>query len=175
MLSDLGYVEIGMDHFALTSDALCASSINGKLHRNFMGYTAQKTSLMIGLGMSAISDSWGAFAQNVKTVKEYQNLVDQGEIPVFRGHILTHQDLEIRKHILNLMCRFETSWDFNSMEPDLEETLLKELEEDHLIEIASNGVKVFEQGKPFVRNVCMAFDVYLQQKRTSERLFSLTV
>ncbi len=175
MLFDLGYVEIGMDHFALTSDELYTSSINGKLHRNFMGYTAQKTSLMIGLGMSAISDSWGAFAQNVKTVKEYQTLVDQGEIPVFRGHILTQQDLEIRKHILNLMCRFETSWDLGFEEDILDETLLKELEEDNLIGLTPNGVEIFEEGKPFVRNVCMTFDVYLQQKRTREKLFSLTV
>lgn len=175
MLSDLGYIEIGMDHFALTSDELYKSSVNGKLHRNFMGYSAQKTSLMIGLGMSAISDSWGAFAQNVKTVKEYQSLVDQDEIPVFRGHILTKQDLQIRKHILNLMCRFETSWDFDSEEPVLDYILLKELKEDNLIRLTSNGVEIFEQGKPFVRNVCMAFDGYLQQKKAGEKLFSLTV
>lgn len=175
LLAELGYVEIGMDHFALTSDDLYTSSINGKLHRNFMGYTAQKTSLMIGLGMSAISDSWGAFAQNVKTVREYQSLVHQGEIPVFRGHILTPQDLVIRKHILNLMCQFETSWDFGSDQPTLDADLLKEIEADNLIGFTSNKVEIFEQGKPFVRNVCMAFDTYLQQKKTKEKLFSLTV
>jgi oxygen-independent coproporphyrinogen-3 oxidase len=175
LLVELGYVEIGMDHFALTSDDLYTSSINGKLHRNFMGYTAQKTSLMIGLGMSAISDSWGAFAQNVKTVKEYQSLVHQGEIPVFRGHILTQQDLKIRKHILNLMCRFETSWDVGSEQPILDADLLKQIEADNLIEFTANRVEILELGKTFVRNVCMAFDAYLQQKKTKEKLFSLTV
>jgi len=175
MLSDLGYVEIGMDHFALPSDELYKSSVNGKLHRNFMGYTAQKTSLMIGLGMSAISDSWGAFAQNVKTVKEYQSLVNQGEISVFRGHILTHEDLRIRKHILNLMCQFETNWEIDSEEPILDEALLQELEQDDLIGLSYKGLEVFEQGKPFVRNICMVFDVYLKQKKTKEKLFSLTV
>lgn len=175
MLSELGYIEIGMDHFALPSDELYKSFLNGKLHRNFMGYTAQKTSLMIGLGMSAISDSWGAFAQNVKTVKEYQNLVNNGEIPVFKGHILTDQDLSIRKHILNLMCQFETNWKIDSEELILDEVLLQELEQDELIGLSFKGLEVFEQGKPFVRNVCMAFDAYLQQKKTQEKLFSLTV
>ena len=165
MLGDLGYVEIGMDHFALTSDELYKSAKNGKLHRNFMGYTAQKTSLMIGLGMSSISDSWGAFAQNVKTVKEYQQLVNEGEIPVFRGHILTSEDLNIRKHILNLMCRFETSWDFTSESPLLDEELLAQLEEDGLIGLSYEGLEIFEEGKPFVRNVCMSFDAYLQQRK----------
>lgn len=175
MLSELGYIEIGMDHFALPSDELYTSSLNGKLHRNFMGYTAQKTSLMIGLGMSAISDSWVAFAQNVKTVKEYQNLVNEGEIPVFRGHILTDQDLSIRKHILNLMCQFETHWKIDSEELIVDETLLQELEQDDLIGLSYKGLEVFEQGKPFVRNICMTFDIYLQQKKTQEKLFSLTV
>ena len=73
-----------------------------KLHRNFMGYTAGKTELMIGLGMSSISDSWYAFAQNEKTIEDYTAKVNQGIIPIFRGHLLTKQDLIIRKHILNI-------------------------------------------------------------------------
>ena len=149
MLVELGYIEIGMDHFALTTDELYQSSLNGNLHRNFMGYTAQKTSLMIGLGMSSISDSWGAFAQNVKTVKEYEKLVNEGEIPVFRGHILVDLDLRIRKHILELMCQFETSWDLDSKDSFIDETLLKELEEDDLIGLSHNGLEIFEQGKTF--------------------------
>jgi len=174
LLSELGYIEIGMDHFALPTDSLCKATQSKMLHRNFMGYTAQKTSLMIGLGMSAISDSWTGFSQNVKTVKEYQNLVNQGEIPVFRGHILSEEDLVIRQHILNLMCHFETSWSLFE-ELDLNESLLKELEEDELIGIDAGGVQVYEEGRPFVRNVCMAFDSYLNREKTKEKQFSMTV
>jgi len=175
LLSELGYVEIGMDHFALSTDELYKSSISGKLHRNFMGYTAQKTSLMIGLGMSAISDSWNAFAQNVKSVKEYQNLVNSGEIPVFRGHILSEEDATIRQHILNLMCRFETQWNSEEDNPIINPELLAQMEADGLIQQFSNRLQILEAGQPFVRNVCMAIDTYLPKKETVERRFSLTV
>lgn len=174
MFSELGYVEIGMDHFSLPTDNLCKATKTNQLHRNFMGYTAQKTSLMIGLGMSAISDSWSGFAQNVKTVKEYESLVNAGEIPVFRGHILSEKDLQVREHILNLMCQFETKWQKNE-ELKLDENLLKELEEDQLIGVSSSGVQVFKAGKPFVRNVCMAFDEYLNKNQQKEKRFSMTV
>lgn len=175
LLSELEYVEIGMDHFALRNDELYQSSISGKLHRNFMGYTAQKTSLMIGLGMSAISDSWNGFAQNVKSVKEYQMLVNQGELPVFRGHILSEEDVTIRQHILNLMCRFETQWNSIENNPVVNLDVLDEMEADGLIKQYPNRLQVLDSGKPFVRNVCMTFDSYLQKKTSFERKFSLTV
>jgi oxygen-independent coproporphyrinogen-3 oxidase len=110
LLEEAGYREIGMDHFALENDELYAALRNETLHRNFMGYTASKTQAMIGLGVSAISDSWYGFAQNVKSIEEYQHLVNEGIIPVYRGHILNAEDLKIRRHILNLMCHFSTSW-----------------------------------------------------------------
>ncbi|MEP4946661.1 MAG: oxygen-independent coproporphyrinogen III oxidase, partial [Flavobacteriaceae bacterium] len=110
ILTDSGYVDIGMDHFSLPSDDLYEAMVSGNLHRNFMGYTPSKTKLMIGLGASSISDSWYGFAQNVKGVEEYENLVSNGILPIFRGHILTEEDQIIRKHILNLMCQFETNW-----------------------------------------------------------------
>ena len=108
-LLDNGYVEIGMDHFALPSDTMYNSFINKNLHRNFMGYTASKTQLMIGLGISSISDSWYGFAQNVKSTKEYYEILEQNKIPVYRGHILNQEDLIIRKHILNLMAAASTA------------------------------------------------------------------
>ena len=175
LLSELGYIEIGMDHFSLPTDYLYTSTKAKKLHRNFMGYTAQKTSLMIGLGMSSISDSWTGFAQNVKTVKEYQTLVNKGEIPVFRGHILSEKDRIVRTHILNLMCQFETSWDSTLQELNINNSLLKELEEDQLIIITPQKLKVLEKGQPFIRNVCMAFDAYLNENQTTKERFSLTV
>ncbi|MPT34435.1 MAG: oxygen-independent coproporphyrinogen III oxidase, partial [Flavobacterium sp.] len=110
MLEKNGFHEIGMDHFAIEEDSMYTAFYKGKLHRNFMGYTSSKTQLMIGLGMSSISDSWYAFAQNEKTLEDYYARLEQNELAVFKGHILTDEDLIIRRHILNLMCRFQTSW-----------------------------------------------------------------
>ena len=162
MLLKAGYVEIGMDHFALKSDALYKAQQAGNIHRNFMGYTSSKTDVMIGLGLSAISDSWYGFAQNVKTLKEYYELLRNDTLPVMRGHILNEEDLVIRKHILNLMCNFETSWENkNQFFPELSYVLaqLKELEGDDLIVIKSQKLLVTEKGKAYVRNVCMPFDL----------------
>lgn len=177
-LAENGYHEIGMDHFALKKDSMYQSFKEGKLHRNFMGYTSSKTQLMIGLGVSSISDSWYSFAQNVKTTEEYYDLLDNNKIPVFRGHILTQEDLIIRKHILNLMCKFETFWSndsgyFSELPEVLEQ--LKEMESDELIKITSNALKVTDKGKPFVRNICMSFDLRLKRKIPQTQLFSMTV
>lgn len=180
MFSEQGYVEIGMDHFAKKSDSLYKALESGNLHRNFMGYTAGKTHLMVGLGMSSISDSWYAFAQNVKTVEEYLLKVNNGTIPVFRGHILNKEDLIVRKHILNIMCQFETSWADESMVFDeMEDTLarLHELEADGLIILDTLNKKLFipEHARPFIRNICMAFDRRLIRKTPSTRIFSMTI
>ena len=115
-MEDLGYIEIGMDHFALKSDSMYDSFENGKLHRNFMGYTSSKTQLMIGLGVSSISDSWYSFAQNEKDIAAYYACLERDEIPVVKGHVLSAEDLKIRRHILNLMCTFQTSWAEPSMD-----------------------------------------------------------
>ena len=178
LFSELGYEEIGMDHFALKTDSLYKATVDKTLHRNFMGYTSNKTQLMIGLGMSAISDSWYGFAQNVKTVKEYQKIVNSGVIPVFRGHILSGEDKIIRKHILNIMCNFYTSWDkevtkIKNIEDHL--LLLEELKNDGLVIIDENSLSVPEKARPFVRNICMAFDKKLIKKNNDKKLFSMTI
>lgn len=178
MFSEMGYIEIGMDHFALKSDSLYKAGQAKTLHRNFMGYTANKTLLMVGLGMSSISDSWYGFAQNAKTVKEYTQRVNNGEIPVFRGHILTAEDLLIRKHILNIMCHFTTSWEQQRQRfPELNDTLalLQEMQQDGLVQIADQELFLEEKARPFVRNVCMAFDRRLQRNKPETKLFSLTI
>lgn len=178
LLGELGYVEIGMDHFALPTDSMYKAMESKSLHRNFMGYTAGKTQLMIGLGMSSISDSWYSFAQNVKTVEEYTELVNKSVIPIFRGHLLNQEDLVIRKHILEIMCHFETSWEKEEMKfPELNDCLekLKEMEQDGLVEISENGLKLPEHARPFVRNVCMAFDLRLIRNKPSTRIFSMTI
>lgn len=173
--SKAGYKEIGMDHFSLKSDSLYTALISKKLHRNFMGYTTSATKLLIGLGVSSISDSWDAFAQNSKTVENYYAMIDAGRLPFFRGHLLSSEDLILRKHILNIMCNMETSWmlpeeQCNALYEGL--TRLKEMEEDNLINIEPFHLKIKKGGKPFIRNVCMAFDARLWRKKPQTQLFS---
>lgn len=177
-LESTGYVEIGMDHFALKSDSLYHALETKKLHRNFMGYTSSHTTLLVGLGVSSIGDSWRCFSQNVKKVEEYYNLVDKGEFPLLRGHLLTTEDLILRKHILNIMCKLETSWEkeeeqcealFTGMEK------LKEMESDGLITISPFHLEVTEAGKPFIRNICMALDARLLRNQPKTAIFSQTI
>ena len=178
MFDDLGYVEIGMDHFALKTDSLYKAMINKDLHRNFMGYTHGKTQLMVGLGMSSISDSWYAFAQNVKTVEEYEEIVNNGELPIFRGHVLNEEDLIIRKHILNVMCHFETQWSNEEMKLDVFQNLEKNLSDlvvDGLLTIKDKRLKVNYLGIPFIRNICMKLDAKLQNQEIGEKMFSKTI
>lgn len=172
------YVEIGMDHFALKTDSLYMAEKNGNLHRNFMGYTAGKTHLMVGLGVSSISDAWTAFAQNVKTVEEYYTRIEKNELPIFKGHLLNSEDLMLRQHILNIMCRLTTSWKnkeqqceavYNALE------MLDEMEEDKLLIRKNQSLIVTEKGRSFIRNICMAFDARLHKNKPETTLFSQTV
>ncbi len=177
-LLEYGYHEIGMDHFALAEDSMYQSFKASRLHRNFMGYTASKTQVMIGLGISSISDSWYSFAQNVKTLDEYYASLEQNQIPVVKGHILNQEDLIIRQHILNLMCTFTTSWvepDMQFSEIDAVLAQLKEMQQDGLIKIEDSSVTILEAGKPFVRNICMAFDLRLKRNKPENRIFSMTI
>jgi oxygen-independent coproporphyrinogen-3 oxidase len=177
LLENLGYIEIGMDHFSLPHDDLYKSLISGDIHRNFMGYSSGKTHLMIGLGMSAISDSWYAFAQNEKTVENYTRRVGEGALPIFRGHVLNEEDLIIRKHILNLMCRLETSWNEKTSFPELKKVneTLSEMEKDGLVELHENSIKITEKGRAFTRNVAMAFDLRMMRNKPETRIFSMVV
>lgn len=176
MLMDAGYVEVGMDHFALPEDELNLVARKGQLNRNFMGYTTQSGKQLIGLGVSAISDAWNAFAQNVKTVEGYIAKLEKGILPVFRGHLHTDDDLFYRQHILNIMCKFYTTW---SGEDDLRVRpyllALQEMERDGLVRIVGNRLSVTQKGRPFVRNVCMAFDVRMIEKQPLSEIFSATV
>jgi oxygen-independent coproporphyrinogen-3 oxidase len=143
-----------------------------------MGYSSSKTQLMIGLGVSSISDSWYSFAQNVKKIEEYYELLKNDMLPVFRGHLLTDEDLIIRKHILNLMCQFETKWnDKSNYFKEIPEVLLqlKEMEKDGFLIMIEDGIQVTEAGKPYVRNICMAFDMRLKRKAPETELFSMTI
>ena len=178
MLEKAGYLEVGMDHFALAHDSLSLAMKKKSLHRNFMGYTTQDTKIMIGLGMSSISDSWFGFAQNDKSVEGYTKQVNKGLIPVFRGHLLSDEDLEIRKYILDLMCHFETEIlpqsiifkDFNSIKENLSEMI-----KDGLVTIQGGKINITTNGIPFVRNCCMAFDADLKRSKRKDKMFSQTI
>jgi oxygen-independent coproporphyrinogen-3 oxidase len=174
---DNGYLEIGMDHFALPTDSLSKSMVDKSIHRNFMGYTAGKTELMIGLGMSSISDSWYAFAQNEKSIETYTEKVNQGVIPIFRGHLLTETDLVIRKHILDLMCHLETEWNDGISSKGKSNIILRlqEILDDGLIEVSNDKIVIKEEGRMFIRNICMAFDLRLINNRPETRIFSMTI
>lgn len=178
MLEAAGYIEIGMDHFALPGDSLWQASVAGTLHRNFMGYTPCSVSPLIGLGVSSISDSWDVFVQNEKQLETYEARLAQGELPIFRGHQLSHEDSVLRKHILNLMTRFETEWESPELYvPHLDSIAakLEELQRDGLVKLRANRCEITHQGKTFLRNICMGFDARLARQSPSTQLFSQTI
>jgi oxygen-independent coproporphyrinogen-3 oxidase len=173
-----GYIAIGMDHFALPTDNLAKAFNEKRLHRNFMGYTTQTTKFLLGLGMSAISDSWTGFAQNEKNVEAYQEQIKRGELAVFRGHLLSDVELEIRSYILDIMCHFETRFRTDSQHQDTHRFIREKLQPliaDELLELDEETVKLTAKGKPFIRNICMAFDLDLHGYEGNKPLFSATI
>lgn len=175
LLKAAGYVEIGMDHFALPDDELTVAYRSGNLHRNFMGYTTQPSKLMVGLGVSSIGDTWTGFGQNVKTVEEYMSRVKEGRFPIFRGHIQTEEDLLIRQLVLDIMCHFKAELPSIELSSETTNRQLLELENDHLILRSANQLKVTKQGRPFVRNICMALDQRLLRNNPNTQVFSMTI
>jgi oxygen-independent coproporphyrinogen III oxidase len=165
-----GYNDIGMDHFALPEDDLYKAWKEGWLHRNFMGYTTQRTNMLIGLGVSSISDAGVAFAQNHKTLGEYYQGIENNELPVTKGYFLDQQDMSLRKHILNISCQSHTS--FSPADRQLLNAYsfgeLKKLQEDHLVTWNETGVNVTELGRHFIRNICKAFDLHLLQSEAAK-------
>ncbi len=174
MLLEAGYVEIGMDHFALPTDELAISAREGTLHRNFMGYTELRTDVLLGLGLSSISETPDCFHQNEKVLPVYEREIDQGNIPTFRGHLLSVSDQAHREQILNLMTRFEV--EFSSPEQREEvRAFLREILDDGCALIQDNRIVVTDRGRPFLRNICMAFDERLRAKQPEARVFSQSV
>lgn len=178
MLMLAGYIPIGMDHFALPGDPLLIAAENGKLNRNFMGYTTTNSKLIIGLGASAISDGWGAFAQNEKTVEAYEALVHANKLPVINGHLLSEDDLLIRRYILDLMCRHQVLLDHPGSDPTWIPNVKERLQQmvaDGLVEIDENLVTITDAGRSFVRNICAAFDARLHAAKSSGNIFSKAI
>lgn len=168
-----GYVYIGMDHFALPGDALAIAKRQGRLHRNFQGYSTQPDCDLIGLGVSAIGHIGATYSQNAKTMEEYCDHLDQGRLPVARGLALSRDDLARRAVIMALMCQgqvlfesIEQAWllDFETyFAAELEQ--LSELADEGLVVLDDAGIQVTARGWFFVRAVAMVFDRYLQADR----------
>lgn len=176
MLREAGYIDIGMDHFALPEDSLNIALKQGRLHRNFMGYTTNNTRLLIALGVSSISDSYTAFVQNHKVVEKYMAAVNAGELAIFKGHLLNDEDLAIRRHILNLICRYETQWE-GETPPYLTEALrrMRELESDGLVITDARSIRVTELGRRFIRNICLCLDARYWRAVPEKQIFSSAV
>ncbi len=179
-----GYRQIGMDHFALPEDELAVAQREGRLHRNFMGYTVMPAADQIGLGISSIGDLRGAFAQNVKKLSAYYKAIDAGRLPVERGYILDEDD-KIRRYVIaRLMCNFrletadvELRFGIRFAEYFAEELReLAALQGNGFVEFDPSRLEVTELGRLFIRNVCMVFDRYLRRKLAEDRpVFSRTV
>ena len=170
MLLGAGYQEIGMDHFALPTDELSIGVDQKTLHRNFMGYTPYQTDVLLGLGVSSISESKDCFHQNEKVLNLYKEKVSQNEIPTLRGHVHTEEDLYHRKLILELMTNFELDIPKKILGPMSEQ--LKPLIEDKLCSLEDGKLSVSELGRPFIRNICMTLDKRMLSKKPETKIFS---
>jgi oxygen-independent coproporphyrinogen-3 oxidase len=170
LLAEAGYVEIGMDHFALPDDGLASAQRNGTLHRNFMGYTELRTQVLLGLGVSAISETPTCFHQNEKAFPVYERRVQQGEAPTLRGHLLSEEDRRLREQILTFMTRFEVELK-PEQTPDAT-VFLDSLVGDGLVEVRDQKLVLTDRGRPFLRNACMFFDQRLRQQAERPKLFS---
>lgn len=169
LFHDNGYVDIGMDHFALPHDALNVALKQGTLHRNFMGYTTNQTDLLIGLGTSSISDARYAYAQNIKKVEDYEAKVQAGEAAILKGHLQTEEDRFIRRVILDIACK---GWlTDEQLSQVLDPRIKSELEpflDEGLITLADSGLSVTEAGRIFIRNICYVFDKRVHQGLTAK-------
>ena len=174
---DAGYVYVGMDHFALPTDALAVAKRQGRLHRNFQGYSTQPDCDLIALGVSSIGRVGATYSQNAKTLAEYYDLLDQGRLPVVRGLAVSRDDLVRRAVIMALMCQGQVQFesielaylvDFKTYFAS-ELAALNALADQGLVEVTDSGIQVTADGWFFVRAIAMVFDRYLQADRTRAR------
>lgn len=172
-LLDAGYIEIGMDHFALPQDALARAAHHGGLHRNFMGYTDVRTTTLLGLGVSAISETAEVYHQNEKVMTVYEKRVRAGEIPTLRGHVLSAEDRRRRIKIAELMTSFGVRLD--SLEAASARLALGSLVEDGLVRLDGETLTVPAEGRPFLRNAASFFDEYLARENPAGQTYSSSV
>ncbi|MFQ5499837.1 MAG: oxygen-independent coproporphyrinogen III oxidase [Candidatus Zixiibacteriota bacterium] len=182
-LGAAGYVQIGMDHFALPEDELVIAQSTGNLHRNFMGYTVRTAPDMIGFGMSSIGYVNKSFFQNQSKLDAYSCAIDDHDFAVYRGMILSDDDLVRQDVIKSLMCNFAIDTDRINRRFGIdyytyfadEHDRLNEFVDDRLIVQSRKGLTVTEFGRTFVRNIAMVFDSYLNGKQASNATFSRTI
>jgi oxygen-independent coproporphyrinogen III oxidase len=176
-----GYVYIGMDHFAKPDDELAIAQREGKLHRNFQGYSTHSDCDLIGFGVTSIGRVGDAYIQNVKDLESYDQLIKQHKLPVFKGVDLNDDDKLRREVISQLICHFDLN--FANIELAFkikfseyfatELTALLVMQADGLLTLSSNGIKVLPAGRLLIRNICMIFDSYLAYKQ--QQLFSKVI
>ncbi|HEV8505855.1 MAG TPA: oxygen-independent coproporphyrinogen III oxidase [Chitinophagaceae bacterium] len=178
LLTAAGYIDIGMDHFALPGDDLYNAWMDGTLHRSFMGYTTHRTSFLLGLGVSSISDIGVAFAQSVKTLHDYYEAINKNELAIVKGYFLNEEDISFRRYILNIICRGFTTINPTDL-PVINELCfpeLQKLEADGLIKWNEKELIVTSRGRHFIRNISSAFDLHLQRNRSEIKpLFSKAI
>ncbi|MCA9522450.1 MAG: oxygen-independent coproporphyrinogen III oxidase [Myxococcales bacterium] len=185
MLLDAGYLAIGMDHFAREDDVLAIARRNGKLSRNFQGYTDHPTDDIVAVGISAISSLETAYAQNVRPLNGYYRAIREGELATCKGIEVSDDDRIRRAAINEMMCQFGLDLDDFGARHGIDGpryfhravAQLGSFVEDEIVSIDGSTIRVTEQGWPFIRNVAMAFDVYLEEvQQNSERpAFSRTI
>lgn len=170
-LREAGYLEIGMDHFALTKDPLSQALKAGSLHRNFMGYTESRTNVLLGLGVSSISETPDCFHQNEKVLPLFEKKIQSGKVATLRGHKLSVSDQEHRELILQFMTRGQVRLKDQSQVDDVR-NFLNDMFEDGLVEMVGHELILTEQGRPFLRNACVALDERLRSQKPLTRIFS---
>ena len=176
-LMSAGYVYVGMDHFALPEDALAVAKRQGRLHRNFQGYSTQSDCDLIGLGVSAIGRMGSTYSQNAKTMDEYVDMLDQGQLPIVKGLALSRDDQIRRAWIMAIMCQghvqydaFNEAWLIDAPSYFAAELMqLESMQTQGLVELSKQGLHVTPMGWFFVRGVAMVFDKYLQADRQRNR------
>jgi oxygen-independent coproporphyrinogen-3 oxidase len=172
-LLSAGYLEIGMDHFAKPSDALARAAAQRRLHRNFMGYTEVQTTTLLGLGVSAISDTPECYHQNEKLITAYETRVKDGALPSFRGHLLSDDDRRRRDAIASLMTTFTVDLAHTDVKADDER--LQALVADGIVQMDDHVLRVPPEGRPFLRNAAALFDAYIAGAPSTQPIYSRSI
>ena len=172
-----GYVHVGMDYFALPADSLAIAKRQGRLHRNFLGYSAQPDCDLISLGVSAVGRIGASYSQNAQTLDAYYNCLDQGRLPVERGLALTRDDLVRRSVIMALICQGQLEFESIDLAHlinfksyfSAELTLLQDMQAEGLVEVSDTDLQITAIGWHFARSVAAVFDRYLQADHTRKK------
>ncbi len=180
-LINAGYEYIGMDHFAKPDDELAVAQKEKKLYRNFQGYSTNSDCDLVAFGVTSIGKVADSYSQNIKTIKEYADVIETGHLPVFRGITLSQDDILRREVINQLICHFELNFQeiekaFSIVFSDYFTDELKQIQEmqaDSLLKLTRDKILVLPEGKLLIRNICMVFDIYL--KKSDGRRFSKTI